>query len=107
MNYRGRTLKVAQLVSAKDGVLRGHRFESCLLEGPAVLHLGEDVVLEGNTFPLPDGNVESILWDIAPNRPYVIGAVHVQKCTFTDCSFKQIGFTGPKETLDEFRADLG
>lgn len=107
MNYRGRTIKIATMVSAKEPVLKGQNFQGCHIEGPAVLFLGEDVVMEANTFGLPDGNVETMLWEIGPNRPVTFGAIQVQRCRFEDCTFKEIGFTGTAATLDLFRSDLG
>lgn len=49
MNYRDKTLRLADLVDdhPSGGLLKGHRFENCTLKGPAVLFDFEQVSYEG------------------------------------------------------------
>jgi hypothetical protein len=86
-----------------DGVLDGHTFVDCEVNGPAVLVLqGDHTVLGHNDFGGP--SLEAVLWEVAPDRPTVVGAVLALNCTFNDCRFRRIGFAGPPDFIQKMRA---
>ncbi|MEV8023419.1 hypothetical protein [Microbacterium sp. NPDC080220] len=84
-------VRVADLAVARP-VIERHRFEDCLIIGPAVLATtGDDGLIEGCTF---DGDASSLVWLIPDDRPYVIGAIEAANCQFVNCRFSMVGFAG-------------
>lgn len=81
-------------------LLEGLTFRNCRLEGPAVL-----AVVDGNRFDrVAFGmNVQDVrAMVLRPESPQsVVGAIPVRNCTFVDCEFLGVGYTGPKAFLDE------
>ena len=87
------------LIAGDEGVIRDMAFERCVIQGPAVLVLVDDVAMEHNRF---DGDKAAIFWEIGPDRPGVIGAIGLEDCRFVGCRFTQIGIAGPADVLAMF-----
>jgi hypothetical protein len=101
--YRDAVVRIAEL-AGEHGVLDGFVFEGCDLKGPAVL------VPQGSTFAntnLGAGDPDTLLWEIPPDRPRVIGAILARNCTFEGCTFVNVGFAGPPEFVQQMRQSLG
>ena len=100
--YRDAVIRISEL-AGEQGVLEGFVFESCDLKGPAV------IVPQGSNFASSRlvGDPDALLWEIAPDRPEVIGAILVRNCTFEDCTFLDVGFAGPAEFVEQVRQSLG
>lgn len=100
--YRGAVIRISELAGER-GVLDGFVFEGCDLKGPAVLIPQGSSFVEANLVGDPD----ALLWEIAPDRPEVIGAILALNCTFEGCTFMNVGFAGPPEFVRQIRLSLG
>lgn len=96
---RGREMRLVDV--ATGDLLRGKRFEGCLIRGPAILFAMQDVGYESTVFDYYR-EIESILW-AWPASSGAAGIIGVQQCTFSSCRFVGVGFTGPAELLDRMR----
>ncbi|NWL13335.1 hypothetical protein DM793_18885 [Paenarthrobacter nitroguajacolicus] len=95
-----KVLRIADM-TVTSHVIKDYKFEDCLIIGPAVLALtGNSSVLDSSF----EGDADAILWEIPEGRPQVLGAIQIDDCTFERCRFQLIGFAGPKEFVDTFRA---
>jgi hypothetical protein len=97
--HDGGVIRISELVGV-DGVLDGHTFIGCEINGPAILYL-TNPTLANTTLGGP--TIDAVLWEVAPHRQIVSGAIHASNCTFERCSFANIGFTGPPEVIQELR----
>ncbi len=93
-SFRDDIVRIAEL-TVNTSMLENYEFSNCRIIGPAVL------VLLGNVHLLHCGwdapGLEAVFWEIAPTREYVVGAVGVANCTFSNCRFEQVGIAGPSE----------
>ena len=53
--------------------------------------------------PVLVGTAEAMLWEVAPPRQQVLGAIGLENCTFRRCEFRSIGWAGPPELIEKFR----
>ena len=87
-------------------VIENRTFIDCLIEGPAVLLPLEGCHFDGCNMGDAQGDPRNLLLQPAgPQR--VTGAVPLKHCTFINCRFLGVGFTGSKAYLDEMTAALG
>jgi hypothetical protein len=100
--YEDRVVRLADLVGSGT-VLDGFTFVGCQVNGPALI-LPRDSVFASNDFdsPTPD----ALLWEIAPERPEVVGVIEVTNCTFERCRFAHVGIAGPPTVIAHFRSSL-
>src|SRR4051794_33305070 len=96
--YEREVVRIA-LVAGDDGVIRDTVFVGCDVKGPAVL-IARGGILEHNTFR---GTAEGLFWEIPPDRAVVIGAILCERCTFSGCTFENVGFAGTAADLDPLR----
>ena len=80
----------------------GITFTGCRLEGPAIM-----LVLPGTTFDAVNfgesrGDIGNML--LRPVRNMAIGTIPVVNCTFVNCEFHALGFTGNESILNELLA---
>jgi hypothetical protein len=52
--------------------------------------------------PVFYGELEAILWE-RPAEFRAVGAIDLQRCVFTDCTFENIGLTGNPEFIASVR----
>jgi len=93
----------AQHLNAGTFMIEGKTFTDCLIEGPAVLGIGDDVQFDGCNMGLAT-DVRTLL--LTPRGPKAAGVVGFRNCRFLRCRFAQIGFTGPGETVAEMERGL-
>ena len=62
--------------------------------GPAVVAILGSTI-ENSTFVGP--SVDALYWPISAERSFVLGAIGLEDCTFTDCRFERVGFAGGEE----------
>jgi hypothetical protein len=108
LSGRGREYREGKVIRLVDeagdaGVIEGFHFKNCRVKGPAVLLMQDKSGLIDNEF---DGDPESILWEIPPDRERVVGAILVKNSTFEDCAFVNVGLAGPSEFVLRMRHDL-
>lgn len=92
--FRDDVVRIAAL-TVNTSVIEDLEFSNCRIIGPAVLALLDGVSLIGCRWDAPD--LEAIFWEVPPSRPRVVGAVGVQRCVFSNCSFAEIGLAGPPD----------
>lgn len=97
---RNQHIRICDLATTDD-VLKDLAFEHCAIVGPAVLVLLSDVTLEDNTI---EGDMDALLWEIPSHRSRVVGAIGVENCRFVQCRFTRVGFAGPPDLMERFRA---
>lgn len=95
-------VRLADLVVASPSI-RGHRFEDCLLLGPAVIATTGETVISHCTF---DGEADELLWRVPPERKTIVGAIEAADCEFIRCRFSMIGFAGPDAFMEQFKRGL-
>lgn len=87
-------------------IIEGRTFTGCLIEGPAVLLPLEGCHFDGCNMGDAHGDPRNLLLQpVGPQR--VTGAIPLKNCTFINCRFLGVGFTGTKAYLDEMVAALG
>ena len=87
-------------------IVENRTFIDCLIEGPGVLLPLEGCHFDGCNMGHAQGDPRNLLLQPAgPQR--VTGAEPLKHCTFINCRFLGVGFTGSKAYLDEMTAALG
>jgi hypothetical protein len=89
-------------MAGDEAVIRGHTFEDCTIMGPAVLVFRDCDLVD----PTLRGKLDAILWEVWPDREWVLGAVLVERCRFLQCRFENIGIAGPKSLLAKLRSEI-
>ena len=88
------------LLRTRQNVLRDLTFHNCMLEGPAVMLAISGVRLESCNVCDSRGDMRNLLL-----RPMaadtVTGAIAFKDCSFVDCDFYAVGFTGAEWFLQE------
>ena len=96
-----------QLVQARmragDQVIRGRTFRNCLLAGPAVFLAVSGVQFDGCNFGWGGGDMKGLLLRPVSDEK-VVGAVPFQDCSFIDCEFVNVGYTGPEKFIEAMLA---
>ena len=88
---------------AGDQVIRGRTFKNCLLGGPAVFLAVGGVQFEGCNFGWGGGDMKGLL--LRPvSDDIVVGGVPFQDCSFVDCEFVNVGYTGPEKFIEAMLA---
>lgn len=99
---RSKVIRLAEL-TVTSSVVRDQHFEDCLILGPAIVALTGNGTLDNCSF---EGDADAILWEISPTRPAVIGVIELANCDFHRCKFQGVGFAGPAEFVQKFRANV-
>lgn len=108
--YEGQHIWLPQLVveAARRGepAIKGKTFVDCFLEGPAVLLPIAGCQFDGCNMGDIMGDARNLL--LAPVSPQkVTGTVPFEQCSFINCRFEKVGFTGTPSFLDQIAAMLG
>jgi len=100
-----RSFRLADLLDRGENVVVGKTLIRCTLHGPAVIvPLGETRLIRPTWQAASQGE---LLWEIAPSRKNIIGAIGLSDCRLEDCHLIQIGFASSPEGLANFRANTG
>ena len=100
-HFRDDVVRLAAL-TVNTSRLEGYGFSNCRIIGPAILGILNNVTIAGSRFDAP--GLDAIFWEIPPGRGPVVGIIAVADCTFSNCTFENIGVAGPPE-LREALAD--
>lgn len=92
--FRDEVVRIAEL-TVNTSTLEDYEFSNCRIIGPAILGFLEDLTVVGCTWNAP--GLDAIFWEVPPERGPVIGIVAVQRCTFSNCRFEEIGVAGPPD----------
>ncbi|MFN3816382.1 hypothetical protein [Brevundimonas sp.] len=97
---------IAQSMAAGSAAIKGRTFTRCRLEGPAVMLAAGGVHFDACDMGYAGGDARNLLLrPVGPEK--VIGTIAFQDCTFRECSFYAVGFTGSPTFLDSFLQVLG
>ena len=96
--HRNKVVRLADLAIAADEIAE-QVFEDCEIVGPAV------IVPTGSQFRdcTWEGDLDALLWRLAPGQNRVIGAIKVSNCLFERCRLRRIGVAGTDEALETFK----
>ncbi|HEY0051926.1 MAG TPA: hypothetical protein VGB49_00790 [Caulobacteraceae bacterium] len=85
------------------GVIENKTFRNCRVEGPAVMLAMNGVTFDATDFGYHGGDIRNIvLRPASPNK--VIGAIPLRNCSFENCQFFAMGFTGAEVFLQQVLA---
>ena len=79
--------------------LDGLTFTGCRIEGPAVMLILQGTTFDAVNFGEARGDIGNMLF--RPVRNMAIGTIPVTNCTFVNCEFYAMGFTGNEHILKE------
>jgi hypothetical protein len=102
-DFEDRVIRVCEFVG-HDGAIRGLTFRRCDVQGPAVIVFRGEVAMTDSTW---DGTAEAILWEIAPHRDEIAGAVLIEDCIFEGCTFRRLGIADGPEMMANIRRQFG
>lgn len=87
-------------------LIENRTFNECLLEGPAVLLALEGCQFDGCNMGDAHGDIRSLM--LQPSSPQrVTGPIPFKNCTFINCRFLGVGFTGAPSFMDSLTRALG
>jgi len=96
--FRDDLVRIAEL-TVNSSMLDGYEFSNCRIIGPAVLVLLGNVHIVHCAWDAP--GIDAVFWEVPSTREFVVGAVGVARCTFSNCRFEQIGVAGPPELREQ------
>jgi len=103
-HFSGVTVSLHQLFyvnfqTTKQPLIVGKTFTDCLIQGPAVLLVTNDVLFDScNMGAMGDDPRNLILLPMSTQG--VVGPIAVQNSRFTRCDFMGVGYTGPDTFID-------
>ncbi len=77
-------------------------FTGCRIEGPAIMLILPGTTFDAVNFGESKGDIGNLV--LRPVRNMAIGAIPVINCTFQNCEFHALGFTGNEQILSEILA---
>ncbi len=87
-------------------LIENRTFNECLIEGPAVLLALEGCQFDGCNMGDAHGDIRSLM--LQPSSPQrVTGPIPFKNCTFINCRFLGVGFTGTPSFMDSLTRALG
>ena len=97
--FRDEVVRLAEL-TVNTSTIEGQEFSNCRIIGPAILALLDRVTVSHCGWDAP--GLDAVFWEVPPERGVVIGAIGVIDCTFSNCTFENVGVAG----LPELRSVL-
>ena len=73
-------------------LIQDRTFRDCTIEGPAVLMSVDSCSFDDCNYGNASGDIRNLI--LRPEGERVTGAIPLARCTFTECHFLAIGFTG-------------
>ena len=97
---------VREPLRAGGQAVENRRFEGCLFEGPAVILPLEGCAFDGCDLGDAKGDpCNLMLTPLGPQR--VTGPIPFKNCSFVNCRFLGVGFTGAPWFMDSLTRALG
>jgi hypothetical protein len=102
---RGWSIRIADIPD-EGAIVENKTFEDCTIRGPAVI-FPMGCSLSHCGLGTAGDSIEALLYELAPDRKWVVGLVGVKNCTFLRCSFRGVGFAGNSELLKGLKSIPG
>ena len=83
----------ANIQAGGGAIIEGRTFTDCYIEGPGVMLVLEGTHFDSTGFGPSGGDIRGMLFR-SLNGKMAIGAIPVRNCTFRNCQFHTLGFTG-------------
>lgn len=80
-------------------MIEGVTFTGCRIEGPAIMLVLPGTHFDRTNFGESKGDIGNLL--LRPVRNMAIGTIPVINCTFENCEFHALGFTGNEQIVNE------
>ena len=87
----------ASLQAGGGAIIEDRTFTDCFIEGPGLMLVLEGTQFHSTNFGPSGGDIRGMLFR-SLNGTTAIGAIPIRNCTFRNCQFHALGFTG-SETL--------
>ena len=100
--HRDETIRIVDLVTAPP-MIEFTTFENCHIVGPAVLLFLGGMEASNCTWI---GTADSVLWEIPPDRDWIVGAIGLRDTRFEGCTFEGVGIAGYRQFIEQIRAVL-
>jgi hypothetical protein len=100
---REKRIRITDLVTPDDPVVKARTLERCRLIGPAVIAFTGAGVLSGGRF---DGDVASTFIEV-PDGSRVIGVIGFHDCVLRDCRFHNIAIIGTPQQIAQYKKGFG
>lgn len=101
--FESEVVRLADLAIVRQ-ILDGYEFRDCLLMGPAVVVMMDNITLNDCNLGGPD--LPALFWLIEENRENIVGAIGFTNSTFEGCQFQMVGFAGKEDLRAKLTADL-
>jgi hypothetical protein len=95
----------AHMHAGGGAVIQGRTFVDCIIEGPGLMLIQDGVHFEGVDFGPAGGDMRGMLFR-SLNGTMAIGSIPVKDCTFRNCKFHTLGFTGSDSLLQALLAQV-
>lgn len=86
-------------MSRGKAIVEDITFTGCRIEGPSVMLVLDGTYFDRTNFGEAKGNIANLV--LRPAGTMAIGAIPVKNCTFVDCEFFMLGFTGNEAILNQ------
>jgi hypothetical protein len=100
--YTGEVVRIA-LVAGDEGTIRDAEFVDCDIHGPAVISGAGRFA----SCKWVEGDFDSVIWPIPPQRQRLTGVVVLEGCSFVGCRFHNVGIATPEAAIPEIKAGFG
>lgn len=95
----------AAVLAGGAGVIENRTFVDCVIEGPALALILENTHFDGVDFGPSRGDMGGMLFRPL-NGAMAIGSIPLRGCTFRNCRFHNLGFTGNETLLQALREQV-
>lgn len=92
--FRNDVVRIADM-TVNTPVIDGYEFSNCRILGPAIIVPQGNTEISNCTWDAP--GLDAIFWEIPADRMYVVGAVAVLNCVFSNCKLEGVGLGGTTE----------
>lgn len=91
-------LYAAVVGGSHPGLIEGRTFRRCRLQGPAIVLVSAGVTFDDTNFGDSGGDMRNLL--LQPMASRALGTMPMRNCSFENCEFFNVGFTGSQTVLD-------
>ena len=86
-------------LSTGRSIIDGVTFTGCRIERPSVMLILAGTRFDRTNFGESKGDIANLV--LRPAANMAIGAIPMMNCTFVECEFYMLGFTGNEQTLNQ------